>query len=134
MPAPSRKEYARAARLREALAAFLRVSEDVTRAHGLTLQRYQLLLMVKTARDGGERASLKELRERLQLAQSSLVELVHRAESLGLVRRELSAANRRYVYVALTQEGERRLAGTAAELTRARGRLRASLSVLAADA
>ncbi len=133
MPTPTRSEYARAAHLREALTAFSRVSEELTHAHGLTLQRYQLLLMVKTARDGNERASLKELRERLQLAQSSLVELVQRAESIGLVRRELSAVNRRFVYVALTKEGERRLAAAVAELTRARARLRTSLSGFAAD-
>lgn len=134
MPVPSRKDYAEAARLREGLAAFIRASEETTRAHGLTPQRYQLLLMVKTARDGNECASLKELRERLRLAQSSLVELVKRAESLGLVRRELLPANRRFVYVALTDEGERRLAASVAALTHSRKRLRASLAELAAHA
>jgi DNA-binding MarR family transcriptional regulator len=128
MPKPTKGDYARAARLREALALFLRVSEKITRAHGLTLPRYQLLLMVKTARDGNERASLPELQERLQLAQSSVVELVQRAESHGLVERKLSSANRRLTYVALTSEGERRLAATIVDLTRARRDLHASLS------
>lgn len=128
MPKPTKEDYARAARLREALALFLRVSEKITRAHGLTLPRYQLLLMVKTGRDGNERASLPELQERLQLAQSSVVELVQRAEAHGLVQRELSSVNRRLIYVALTSEGERRLAGTIADLTRARRDLHESLS------
>lgn len=134
MPKPSSDDYSRAARLREALAVFLRASEQITRSHGLTLPRYQLLLMVKTARDGSERASLTELRERLQLAQSTVVELVQRAETIGLVRRELSAVSRRRVCVVLTPEGERRLAGALADLTRARERLGASLASLTADA
>jgi DNA-binding MarR family transcriptional regulator len=133
-PNPSSDDYSRAARLREALALFLRASEQITRSHGLTLPRYQLLLMVKTARDGSERASLTELRGRLQLAQSSVVELVQRAEAIGLVRRELSTGGGRGVCVALTPEGERRLAGALSELTRARERLRASLASFAADA
>jgi DNA-binding MarR family transcriptional regulator len=126
--APTKKEYERAARLREELIDFLSTTERITRKHGLTLERYQLLLMVKTAHDGDERASLAELRERLQLAQSSLVELVHRAETLGLVTRELSPRNRRAVYVALTNEGEQRLAAVVTELSNARDRLRASLT------
>ena len=127
---PPRREYERAARLREAIRLFLRHSEEITRSHELTPQRYQLLLMIKTARQGGERATLAELRERLQLAQSSLVELVHRAEDAGLVRRELSAGNRRLVYVGLTPEGERRLAAAVAELARHRARLVSMLSNL----
>ena len=130
--APRKAEYERAALLREELIHFLRVSKRATSKHGLTLERYQLLLMVKTGREGSERASLTELRERLELAQSSVVELVHRAERLGLVTRELSARNRRFVYVALTAEGERRLAAALSELTRARARLRASLEGWAA--
>lgn len=131
---PGPCDYARAALLREALASFVRTSEQITRVHGLTLQRYQLLLMVKTARDGGELASLVELGERLQLAQNSVVGLVHRAESLGLVRRELSPTNRRYVYVELTEEGARRLAEAVTALGRARDRLGASIADLAASA
>lgn len=133
-PKPTSDDYSRAARLREALAVFLRASEQITRAHGLTLPRYLLLLMIKTARDGSQRASLTELQDRLQLAQSSAVELVQRAEAIGLVRRELSAANRRGICVALTPEGERRLAATLADLTRARERLRGSLANFVANA
>lgn len=131
---PSADDYARAARLREALAVFIRSSEVITRKHGLTLPRYQLLLMVKTARDGSERASLMELRERLQLAQSTVVELASRAEAHGLVRRELSAANRRLIFIALTPEGKRRLARALTELTRERQRLSESIARLAKDA
>jgi DNA-binding MarR family transcriptional regulator len=119
--------------LREALALFVRTSEQITRSYGLTLPRYQLLLMVKTARNGEERASLAELQERLRLAQSSVVELVKRAEAHGLVRRELSQANRRVIVVALTEEGARRLAAALRDLTSARERLRAIIGVAAQE-
>ena len=79
------------------------------RRHGLTTQRYELLLMAKTARNGEEMATLSELAERLALAPSSITELVARCERLGLVRRELHPSNRRAVFVALTPEGERQL-------------------------
>lgn len=89
--------------------------------------------MVKTGREGKERASLTELQDRLQLAPSSVVELVQRAEERGLVRRELSAVKRREILVALTKEGEKRLAETLIDLTRARKRLHRSLEGLAAE-
>lgn len=127
---PSRKDYERAARLREAIRLFQRATEEIARGHRLTIQRYQLLLTVKTAREGSGVVSLAELRERLLLAHSSVVELVERAEGLGLVRRELSPRNRRSTYVALTEEGERRLAGAVAELVRHRRRLVAMLANL----
>lgn len=60
-------EYQRAARLREALRRFNRPSDEITRRHGLTSQRYELLLMIKTASDQSERASLRELADRLEV-------------------------------------------------------------------
>jgi DNA-binding MarR family transcriptional regulator len=127
---PDKADYEQAARLREAVQRFLRESERITRAHGLTVQRYQLMLMIKTSRDGTGRASFPELRERLQLAQSTIVELVQRAEELRLVRRELSPAQRRLVLVCLTRTGERRLARAVADHARDRERLIKILSEL----
>lgn len=86
--------------------------------------------MVKTAQDGSERPAMGELATRLQLARSTLTELVHRAEDLGLVRRELDRRQRRAVFVALTEEGERRLAGAVSELGSERHRLIAIVSHL----
>ena len=128
LAAPSESDYQRAAKLREAIRLFLRESGRITRKWGLTPQRYELLLMVRTARDRSRQASLPELMERLQLAQSSVVELVDRAAALGLVARDRSRG--RTVYVGLTDEGERRLAGAAAELARHRRRLVSMLSGL----
>ncbi len=125
-------DYRQAAELREALRVFHRHSEQLARAHGLTPQRYELLLMIKAARDGSERAGLHELVERLQLAPSTVTELVHRAEDLGLVRRELRSnrGGRRGLDVALTAEGERRLARAVADLAEDRRRLASILADL----
>jgi len=105
----------------------------VTRRHGLTTQRYELLLAVKTGRDGGERATLGELAERLALAPSSITELVARSEALGLVRRELDPSRRRVVFVAVTPEGDRRLSGVVDELEGERAALAEIVAKLAAE-
>jgi DNA-binding MarR family transcriptional regulator len=113
---PTADGYRHAAELRSALRRFLRQSDAVARRHGLTTQRYELLLMAKTGRDGAERATLGELAERLALAPSSITELVARSEALGLVRRELDPSRRRVVFVAITAEGDRRLRAAVDEL------------------
>jgi DNA-binding MarR family transcriptional regulator len=117
------EDYRSAAELREALRRFLRQSEQVARRHRLTPQRYSLLLMIKGAPDGSERATVTELSERLQLAQSTVTELVRRAEGVGLIRREPSRQDGRVAYLRLTAEAERRLAGTIADLGPERRRL-----------
>ena len=121
--APTASDYAEAAALREALRAFTRRSDLVTRAQGLTARTYQLLLMIKTARDGSERIGLTELEDRLQLGKSTITELVLRSEKRGLVRRELDPARRRGISIRLTPAGERRLAGAFTELGDERRRL-----------
>ena len=100
----------RGAEFRSALRRFLRRSERVARASGLTPQRYLLLLMIKGAPDGSEKSTVTELAERLQLAQSTVTELVRRAEENGLIERERSSADGRVAYLRLSTEGERRLA------------------------
>ena len=98
------------AAFRAALRTFLRKSEQIARASGLTPQRHLLLLMIKGAPDGSERSTVTELAERLQLAQSTVTELVRRAEEVGLIAREPSSVDGRVAYIRLTEEGERRLA------------------------
>lgn len=109
---PTREDVRRAAAFRGALRRFERRSERIAREHGLTPQRYLLLLMVKGADRGRERATVGELAARMQLAQHTVTELVSRAERAGLVRRRRSSLDGRVVEVHLTQEGERRLAAT----------------------
>src|ERR1700751_2471080 len=104
---PSAGEAAALAEFRAALRRFARISERNSRAAGLTPQRYLLLLMIKGAPDGEERSTVTELGERLQLAQSTVTELVGRAEETGLVARERSLDDGRIAYLRLTPEGER---------------------------
>jgi DNA-binding MarR family transcriptional regulator len=121
--AATHAEYAEAAALREALRLFQRRSEEVTVANGLTSRTYQLLLMIKTARDGNERVGLTELEERLQLGKSTVTELVLRSEKRGLVRRELDRNRRRGISIRLTAQGEQRLRKTVEQLGDERRRL-----------
>jgi DNA-binding MarR family transcriptional regulator len=100
----------RVAAFRAALRRFLRASEEIAQANGLTPRRHLLLLMIKGAPDGSERTTITELAERLQLAQSTVTELVRRAEQSGLVERERSAEDGRIAHLRLTKEGEHRLA------------------------
>jgi len=95
---------------RAALRGFMRTSERNSRAAGLTPQRYLLLLMIKGAPDQTEQSTVTQLSERLQLAQSTVTELVSRAEEIGLVERERSSEDGRIAILRLTEEGDRRLA------------------------
>jgi DNA-binding MarR family transcriptional regulator len=104
------REAIRVASFRAALRSFLGASDRVARASGLTPQRFLLLLMIKGAPDGSERATVTELAERLKLAQHSVTELAQRAEKLGLIEREGSELDGRVAHLRLTGEGERRLA------------------------
>ena len=98
------------AEFRSALRKFMRRTELVADSCGLTPQRYLLLLMIKGAPDGSGRSTVTELAEHLQLAQSTVTELVTRSVDAGLIARESSASDGRVTYLRLTDEGERRLA------------------------
>jgi len=105
----STEEVARVAEFRAALRRFLRTTERNARSAGLTPQRYLLLLMIKGAEDKSGKSTVTELAERLQLAQSTVTELVRRAEDVGLLERERSPDDGRIAFLRLTPEGERRL-------------------------
>ena len=82
-----------------------------------------MLLLVLGAPDGSERATIGDLVERLALTQSTVTELVQRAEELGLVERETSAADGRIIVLHVTEEGRRRLLATCTALGPERERL-----------
>jgi DNA-binding MarR family transcriptional regulator len=126
-------EYQSAAKLRAALRRFLRISEQAARQHGLTQQRYLLLLMIKGAPNGRERSTVSELAERLQLAQSTVTELLGRAEEVGLVARAASPDDGRVVFFSLTRDGERRLAAVLRELRKERDALARIVAALGAS-
>jgi DNA-binding MarR family transcriptional regulator len=120
-------EYVRVAEFRAALRRFLRRTERIARDTGLTPQRYLLLLMIKGAADGSARSTVTTLANRLQLAQSTVTELVGRAEEAGLVAREPSPADGRVALLELTPRGERLLADAFTSLETERRNLLASL-------
>jgi DNA-binding MarR family transcriptional regulator len=117
-------EVVAVAEFRAALRQFLRRTERIARDSGLTPQRYLLLLMVKGAADGSERSTVTALAERLQLAQSTVTELVSRAEEAGLLGREQSTKDGRVAHLRLTEEGEQRLTRAFTTLAAERANLR----------
>lgn len=123
-PQVTGQDVAGVAEFRSALRGFMRKSEQTARACGLTPQRYLLLLMIKGAPDGSERSTVTELADRLQLAQSTVTELVRRAEEVGLVDREASTQDGRVAHLRLTDEGERRLMRAFTDLATEREQLR----------
>jgi len=127
---PSVEEVVRVAQFRAGLRRFLRRSERVARSSGLTPQRYLLLLMIKGAPEGDEQSTVTELAERLQLAQSTVTELVSRAEEVGLIGREQSASDGRVAHLRLTAEGERRLERAFTDLAAERRELREAFANL----
>lgn len=86
--------------------------------------------MIKGAPDGSEQSTVTELAERLQLAQSTVTELVGRAEEIGLLERERSVADGRIAHLRLTPEGERRLARSFTSNERERNALREAFTSL----
>jgi DNA-binding MarR family transcriptional regulator len=100
-------ELQRAAAFRSALRRFLARTDEVAGVAGLTSQRYDLLLAIKSG--PGETSTMTELATRLSLRQTAVTELVKRAEEAGLVTRSTSAADGRVSVLAPTAEGERRL-------------------------
>ena len=120
----------RVAELRETLRAYLRESELIAQANGLTPQRHLLLLMIKGAPDGSESSTVTQLSTRLRLAQTTVTDLVRRAEDAGLIAREQSADDARVAILRLTSEGERRLARSFRAHEIERTRLRDMLRLL----
>jgi DNA-binding MarR family transcriptional regulator len=102
----AKADYEALAEFRYRLRRFLRFSEDVTRASGITPLQYQLLIQVKGF-PGRDWASIGELAERLQAKHHGVVALVSRCEALGLVERRTSMQDLRRVEIRLTPEGER---------------------------
>ncbi|MGI9110832.1 MAG: MarR family winged helix-turn-helix transcriptional regulator [Gaiellaceae bacterium] len=124
---PSKAQYRHAAELRGALRSFLRQTAKISRAHGLTPERYELLLAIKIESEQNGGATVTGLCQPLLLSQSAVTQLVRRAENLGLLRRELSPRDSRIRYLRLTPEGQHRLAGTVTALGPERARLAATL-------
>ena len=107
--APSDEDLAGLARFRQALRKFVAFSEQVAADHGVTVQWYQALLVVRTYR-GAKHISVGELAEQLMIRDHSAAELVSRLAQAKLVRRKTDPSDRRRSLVVITRAGERRLA------------------------
>src|SRR3954449_10687595 len=104
----SKDDFEALARFRFGIRRYLRFSEETVRSHGVTPQQYQLMLALKGF-PGRDWAVVRELADRLQLRHHSVVELVNRAQTQGLVRRTTDPDDARAVRVVLTDQGEQLL-------------------------
>lgn len=118
-------EYAAAARFRTALRRFMRESEIVSREAGVTPRQYLLLLQIAASDDGT--ATVTDLVDRLVLTQSTVTELVQRAEQAGLVERRTSRHDARVVHLSLSARGAACLDAVHSRLKGERLRLRQML-------
>jgi DNA-binding MarR family transcriptional regulator len=101
-------DYRRLLELRTGLRRFLKWSADRARESDLTPAQHQLLLAVK-GHDGPSGPTISEVADYLQLRHHSAVELIDRAEQVGLVQRTPDPDDARVVRLQLTREGEGRL-------------------------
>ena len=120
-------DYAAIARFRTALRSFENAAESAAHAADLTPQRYLLLLMVKGAPNGEERATINDVAERMKVEPHTATGLVTRAEEAGLVTREQCTEDRRRMWIRLTPAGEQRLELAVTQLENQRDELLAAL-------
>jgi DNA-binding MarR family transcriptional regulator len=121
-------DFEEAAALREAVREFTRRSEETVRLHGLTLEQYQLLLLLRINPEG--RATIGELHKALDRGQSAVTQLARRMENRGLITRQLSRRDARVRYLKLTRQGEERLTASVAALKEERSRLQALVKAI----
>jgi DNA-binding MarR family transcriptional regulator len=128
----SEGDFAELLRFRDGLRRFMRWSEEQARAAGLTPAQHQLLLAI---RGHGTDPTVGDVAAHLLLRHHSTVELIDRAERVGLIRRYTDPDDHRIVRLRLSAEGDRRLASLSAahveELARLQDALR--LPVLEAN-
>ena len=101
------------AEFRYELRRFLHFSETSAETQGISAQKYQLLQVVEAASATG-RVTISTIAERMVLRHNSAVELVDRAERLGLVERLSDETDLRRSIVVLTEHGKRVLMQVAA--------------------
>ncbi len=121
-------ELERAAGFRAARRRFLARTEEIASGAGLTPQRYDLLLAVKTGPN--ETATITDLCGQLSLSQTAASELVKRAEQAGPVTKSTSPADGRVSVIGLTEDGQRRMVKTFVGLRDERRQLYEAMSAL----
>ncbi|MBS1702107.1 MAG: MarR family transcriptional regulator [Armatimonadetes bacterium] len=91
--------------LRSAIRKYIRFVDEGAHAVGITPQQHQLLLAIK-GQQRRDWATVSEIADELQLKHNSAVGLANRCQTAGLIRKEASMQDRRYVRLFLTARGE----------------------------
>jgi DNA-binding MarR family transcriptional regulator len=116
-------DFGPAAQLRAALRRFAHSTERLTRAHGLSPRRYELLLFIQSADQSSSPATITALCEPLQTTQGSVTQLVGSAVRAGLVRKTATPGDKRSHHLHLTPDGAARLLAAHEALEGERDRL-----------
>jgi DNA-binding MarR family transcriptional regulator len=124
----SDEDYIDLLRFRDALRQFLHWSEGAAREAGLSPAQHQLLLAIRG--HAGD-PTIGDVADHLLLRHHSAVELIGRAEAAGLVRRLADHDDHRVVRLALSDDGEARLAALSAAHLDELHRLQAGLKLTA---
>jgi len=99
-------DYRALASFRYEIRRFLNFSRNAAHSTGIEPQQHQALLAIK-GRPAGIETTVGVLAERLQILHHSAVELSHRLEVNGWIRRSRSRTDRREVLLLLSPKGER---------------------------
>ena len=125
-------DYARLAAFRQGLREFLRFSEGAAEHAGLLTQHYQAMLIVRACPEGLT-ITINDLARQLLIKHNSAVGLVDRLAREGLVKRAVSATDRRKVELQLSARGRQVLARLAAMHRRELERIGPELKRLIAE-
>ena|SRR5712691_5314430 len=131
-PPPPSDDVQNVAELRAALIRFLGDSERIARAYELTSRQHVLLLMIEGAHHGSQHATVRQIAERMRIADSTARRLVRAAEQAGLVER-VKLTSERTTYFRATLEGSRRITEVSTELRRNRRALARLLRTIEPD-
>lgn len=102
------EDYGRLLEFRDGVRRYLHHLESQVGRLGITPAQHQILLAVR-GHPGPKPPSIRELSTHMLLRHHSMVELVNRAEAVGLVRREPDSDDHRVVRVTLTTLGTDKL-------------------------
>ncbi len=102
------EQYGQLLDLRIGLRRFLHWSEEQAEAHNLTPAQHQLLLAIR-GNNTQHGPTVGELSEALVLRHHSVVGLIDRAQSAGLVTRQRDPTRHSLVHVRLTDRGQNAL-------------------------
>ena len=122
----SDRDYQHLLTFRTELRRFLRWSEERAQAEGLTAAQHQLLLAVRGSADP-QGATIGEVADALLLRHHTATELVDRAESSDLLRRERDGDDHRVVRLRITRAGAGKLARLSRQHLDELARLRAGI-------